>query len=270
MAVLKKIRDNMNLFTTAERSFADYVIKNKDIIYKSITLVVEHSKIGYGTIIRFCQKLGYSGFQDFKIHLAVETEKRSPDTHGTNNKWLNSLAVSVGGQLTTAAEETEESELVKIAKVMSTARNILIIGVAGSFPACLELNYRLSRLGLMTIAEADNHMQAIRSSTLGKEDVLFSVSFSGSTKDILDAAKLAKMRGATVIALTNYIKTPLGELAEHILSANMFEGALEAEIGSRLPFFFLIEALCETIYNEVPDSNELIERTADGVSSKQI
>ena len=260
----------MKSFTAAERIFAEYVIKNTDVIYESITLATEHSKTGYGSIIRFCQKLGYSGFQDFKIHLALETGKLAHDNNEKVEGWLKSMAVRLGNHLLTDAEESDEQLFKTIAIKLISAPKIVATGVGGSYPTVLELSYRLSRLGLTAVAEADTHMQAIRCSTLDNQDVVFAVSFSGSTKDILDATRLAKKQGATIVALTNYNKSPLGEVADYILSTNILEGALEAEIGTRLSFFFIIEALCESIYKESPYAVEIVEKTADSVSGKQI
>ena len=113
-------------------------------------------------------------------------------------------------------------------------------------------------------------MQAIHGATLTKEDVLVAVSFSGSTKEILDATQRVKKNGVSVVFLTNYIKSPLTEMAVFVINTNIWEEALEAEIGSRLPFYFLVEALCKTIYANFPERACYISITADSISEKQI
>ena len=73
-SVENQIRSRMNAFTATERNVAEYILKNTDVVYESITAVAENCQASYGTIVRFYQKLGYSGFKDFKIHLALERD----------------------------------------------------------------------------------------------------------------------------------------------------------------------------------------------------
>lgn len=265
-----QIRSRMNAFTTAERSVAEYVLRNEDVIYESITTTAESCQASYGTIIRFCQKLGFSGFQDFKIHLALDKGMDRQELPAEDKDWLHQMADKASKQIESTIAAIDEEKLFEVAKHIAKTKKTLVIGVAGSFPTAMELSYKLSRLGINANAESDAHMQAIRSSALGKDDVLIAVSFSGSTKEILDAAQIAKKRGAYIAILTNYEKSPLTEISDQVLITSIWEEALEAEIGSRLPFYFLIEAICRTIYTRFPDRASYIGITAESVSGKQI
>lgn len=72
MLLWDKIETQSNVFSSTEQKLISYIKKNPQIIFKTITEVIEESGVGYGTIIRFCKKIGCSGFQDFKIRLATE------------------------------------------------------------------------------------------------------------------------------------------------------------------------------------------------------
>jgi DNA-binding MurR/RpiR family transcriptional regulator len=69
---LKKVRSLYPKLTRTERRLADFVTGHPELIFQSITELVDSSGIGYGSIMRFCKKLGYTGFQDFKVHLAQD------------------------------------------------------------------------------------------------------------------------------------------------------------------------------------------------------
>jgi DNA-binding MurR/RpiR family transcriptional regulator len=269
-SVFSTIRSTMPSFSQAERAFAKYILKNHDVIYQSITNVTEDSGTGYGTVIRFCQKLGFAGFQDFKIHLAQELGDLEKSIPAPSQDTLLNAAEYYGRQLIVAAKGIEEESINIVAERIFAALKILIIGVAGSYPAVADLTVRLCRIGINAQAEADSHMQAIRSSMMGSSDVLVAISFSGSTKEILDAVKQAKVKGAYIVAITNYKKSPLADLADTILSTDIWEEALESEIGSRLPLYFVIEMLAKLIYKKHPDAKEKLKVTADSVSSKQM
>ena len=270
MKVHETIRARMNEFTVTEASFAEYVLRHEEVIFKSITTVAEESGIGYGTVIRFCQKLGFSGFQDFKIHLAVEAGAGSAEQDGAEPGWLERRSGIATRQIATTAHALDEKNLQAIAKAIAEARFTLIAGVGGSFPVAMELAYRMDRLGLMARAESDTHLQAIRSSLLGSNDLLFAISSSGSTKEILECARLARGRGARVVALTNFAKSPLTEEADFVITTAVWEGALQAELGTKIPFFFAVELLSALLLGIAPGAEESLRISSDSVASRLV
>ena len=260
----------MDSFTTAERKFARYVLSTEDLVYRSITSVTEDSGSGYGTIIRFCQKLQFSGFQDFKINLALDRRVAEPSaqTRDTAPSTLDSAVALARERLTTTATALGDEKLVAAARLLTDAGRILAVGVGGSFPQAADLSYRLARLKLDAMTVEDSHMQAIRASALRPGDVLVAVSFSGTTREILDAVAQAKAGGASVLAITNYPRSPLADASSLVLSATLWEEAMEAEIGSRLSFFFIIEVLCDQVFAQLPGAGEALRHTAESVSAK--
>ena len=52
-------------------------------------------------------------------------------------------------------------------------------------------------------------MQVITASHLTKDDVAIGISHSGSSKDIVEALKIARKNGATTISITNKGKSPI-------------------------------------------------------------
>jgi DNA-binding MurR/RpiR family transcriptional regulator len=267
--LLQRIRGRMGSFTAAERKFAKYVLATGDLIYRSITTATEESGSGYGTIIRFCKRLGCSGFQDFKIRLAMEKQTAAPARNGTGRRrWLPKAAERASEQLRATAADLPEASVVAASRAIVKARRTFIVGVAGSYPSALELSYRLSRMGIPALVEADTHMQAIRAATLGEKDVLVAISFTGSTREILEATALAREAGAAVVAITNNPRSPLAAAARIVLCTSRWEEIEDGEIGSRLSFYFLIEALCERVFRDHAGSAEALKKTADSVAGR--
>uniref|UniRef100_UPI003F4E8896 MurR/RpiR family transcriptional regulator n=1 Tax=Klebsiella pneumoniae TaxID=573 RepID=UPI003F4E8896 len=59
-----------------------FIQNNKEeIIHLSITEVAERSETSESSVVRLCKRLGYKGFQDFKIHLAKEVIEPVKHTH---------------------------------------------------------------------------------------------------------------------------------------------------------------------------------------------
>jgi len=165
----------------------------------------------------------------------------------------------------------KQEDLDCIVAEMEKAHQILVIGLAVSYPKAMELAYRLIRIGFSGVSsETDTDMQAVRAALLKEGDLLFIISFSGMTKSILRAAELAKSRKARVVAITNFKKSFLTAITDHYLVTSIQEQALEAEIGTRLPFYMIIELIITTLIHKKPKYLSSITATYRSVADSQI
>ena len=64
------INEHYPLLTKSERKVADFILNSgESIIYSTMNDIKTKANVGDATIIRFCQKLGFSGFSDLKLKL---------------------------------------------------------------------------------------------------------------------------------------------------------------------------------------------------------
>lgn len=271
MLITDIIESQSNQFSATERKLITYIHNNPNIIFKTITEVIEESKVGYGSIIRFCKKIGCEGFQDFKIRLATENPNEQQKSDLEENSLLGSYRKLVFKQLNVTMRNIDDQTIIDIADSIIQARKIILLGFGGSFPMAEEFAYRLLRMGFdNTSLDADNHMQSYRVSLLNEEDVVFVFSFSGTTNEILDTVNVAKKVKAKVISFTNHVKSPLVKLSDLFLITAIRIPALEAELGTRLPFYFLIEVLTNYLYDTSQQVRNSLKTTYDSVSKKQM
>ena len=120
-SILNDIRSMLPVFSETERKFAEYVLRENELIYKSITMATEESGVGYGTIIRFCQKLKCKGFQDFKIKLALEPSQKESDTPPDEDSFL----ASVCKDIRTVNEAIDPSVFERAVKILVPAKKYL-------------------------------------------------------------------------------------------------------------------------------------------------
>ena len=58
-------------FTASEKKLADYILSARDCISRmSISQLASACGVADATVSRFCRRLGYKGYPDFKISLA--------------------------------------------------------------------------------------------------------------------------------------------------------------------------------------------------------
>jgi DNA-binding MurR/RpiR family transcriptional regulator len=252
-----------------ERAVAEFILGEPAVIHQSITEVVKRSGVGYGSIMRFCRRLGYAGFQDFKVHLAQDLARKAAPVDG-NDDLLAVLAGKAVQDIWNTVHALSRVELLGAAGVLAAARSVLVAGVAASAVTALELEYRLIRLGINATTMADGHMQRVRAALLGPRDAVVLVSFSGATRDLLATARVAKTTGARVICLTNYRLSPLCDLAEYRLLTAIDSDPLGSEIVSRSTSAFLVDALCRYIADQRQDTQQILLQTSEAVSDAQL
>ncbi len=70
-SLLRQIRTLRPSLSSAMQRVADYVLQHPEgVIYLSVTEMAAECNVGEATVIRFCQQLNLSGYQDFKIKLS--------------------------------------------------------------------------------------------------------------------------------------------------------------------------------------------------------
>ncbi len=73
MQVKQIIKEKYDLLTKSEKKVANIILSSPDqVAHGTMNDIKGLAKVGDATIIRFCQKLGYSGFSDLKIDVAKE------------------------------------------------------------------------------------------------------------------------------------------------------------------------------------------------------
>jgi len=257
--------------TKKEEIIARYVLENaEEVIHMSITELSELLRVGEGTIVRFCQKLGFEGFHSFKIFLA----KSIPHGKGENEIFSSEDILSkIKANHVNAIEKTYEllksskDVLTKCAETIATCNKLYTVGVGASGATALDAYYKFMRIGINTFFSQDPHLAAMEIAISKSEDVLLAFSQSGSTSVIVDLAKLAKENHVTVIAVTGHMRSPLANVADYVLLTPIREAPFESgAIRSKISQLHVLEALFEmTKQNIKVEADLCIQQTARAV-----
>ncbi len=274
--LLTKLRSSLENLSPVMRRVAEYVIEHPDaVIYHSVTELAEATRSSEGSIIRFCQDLGFSGFQELKLSLAIET--------GPNGRLEPDQAPEAGGDLmadlarhaAVTLNETallyEEESFREVARQVSRARRVDVYGVGASGVIAQYYAYKLLRFGLTAQAYTDMHLGAMSASNLAAGDVAIGVSSSGSTLDTLQAVTAAKEAGAFTVAVTNRLKSPLAKVADRSLFASPPESPLTGgDVFAKLGQMLVLEALARLLMASDDRLSEDVRRTAQVVADRSM
>lgn len=263
--------------TKAEKKVADTVLHNPEqAVMSTVTDLSELAQVGDTSVIRFCRKLGFRGYHDFKLSLAQHLVSLPAQSGGS---------IELADNPRTVAEKTtlnnvqmiqntlnllNMDSLVGAVDILVQARRIFICGVASSGITALDAHYRLMRLGLNVTVQTDSHIIAMHASLLGEGDVVFGISTSGSTKDLVDPVKQAKGNGAKVICLTSHVKSPVTHYADIALLVPAKETPFQGgALFTKIAQIHVIDIVSNLIMQRRSEETSYsIKQTANSVADK--
>ena len=176
--------------TAAERRTADYVLKNRDRSqYLSIGELAEESGVAEATVSRFCRRLGYKGYNAFKLAIAnagapkpaAVPDKPIRDSNDPIELARKLYAVESEAMLQTLSL-LRPAELDKAVAILRDARKVLCMGQGGSMILASEAAHLFSVYDGKFVPVSDSHMQIIASATLTNADAVLFFSYSGARR----------------------------------------------------------------------------------------
>lgn len=222
MTFIQLVQEHYPALTKSEKKIADYLLTIKEkTIYSTMNDIKEATQVGDATIVRFCQKLGFSGFADLKIEIAKEDFSRSQTDE--KETFYDEVLSGLFDALNSTRQLINESALEKSISTIANARHLYVFGVGSSGNTSMNLENMFLRVGVHCKAVTDPHFQAQSASLLNNEDVVIGFSLSGRTKDTYESMRIAKQNGATIIAVTNYLSSPIANLGDIVLQTSIDE-----------------------------------------------
>ena len=206
----------------SEKKVADWLFSHSgEVLPYSITDFASKCESSEATIVRFSKRLGCSGYKDLKITLAQEHEKKVIAPMITSEDDCFSIFEKVCNDAYMSLERTKKTlsagSMTNAVKAISSARRVVLIGLGTSAQVAEDASNKLLRAGCNSSAYADTHMQAIAVSQLRAGDVVVGISQSGSSKDIVEAMKMARAHGATTISITSKERSPIIRQSDIVL-----------------------------------------------------
>ena len=270
---IKLLYDKMG---KAEKRIADWIFENPGkIISLSIIELAEQCECGEATIVRFAKRLNLNGFQELKFSLAAENGGSPASTHITESDSAFEIYQKVCNDIYLSLEKTKgslkESLLEEAAEKICKADKIVIFGLGNSSAIAIDASHKFMRAGLNAISYTDNHMQVIAASHLKENDIAIGISHSGSSKDVVEALKIAKEHNATTIAITNSGKSPILKQSDIVLSTSSEETKYNIlALNSRIAQLAIIDTLYfYIVYNRSNGALKSIQETEHSLLTKK-
>jgi len=217
-----------------------YIRKNKEAASRcTIEALAVRCNVSRTTILRFAQKLGFSGFSEMKVRLKWECEQSSklPD---------NALDL-VCGDYVKLIGDMKEKDCEGICSALHTADKVFVYGTgATQANVARELQRAfLSARRYICLLEGTRHETEMVSDSIGEKDAVIIISLTGETAAGVEFAKALKLRGACIISITKFKNNTLARLSDYNLYINTssVDSVFSQGYETTAHFFIAVEML---------------------------
>lgn len=271
--IIEIIRTMRAELRKSDRKVADVVLDDpRRIMSATVGETAALADVSQPTVLRFATAIGCSGFQDFKIRLAQSLAFGTPATHSVllDTDEPEVIAEKIFDYTMTsldwARSRLDKVALHKAIDILSQARSIVFFGFGASGIVARDAQQKFPLFGVPCSAELDSHQQLMVASMMKPGDVAFVISNTGTTRSIIEIARIARDNGAVVICLTgsespltNYCDVAL--IVETLENTNMYTPTI-----SRIAALVVIDILSTSVAMRRPES----ERTRISQMKRQL
>jgi DNA-binding MurR/RpiR family transcriptional regulator len=222
----------------------------------TISDLAERAGSSETTVIRFCRAMGFGGYSELRLTLAAEAgraadsavadEAIGSDISETDDlsQVVKKIAFADARAVEDTAMQIDIAVLEQVVGLVAGARRVDIYGVGASGFVAQDFQQKLHRVGRIAYAWSDLHLALTSAALLDERDVAFGISHTGTTVDTIEAFTEAGRHGARMVALTNFPKSPIARVADHVLTTAARETTFRSgAMSSRLAQLTVIDCI---------------------------
>lgn len=262
-AVLENIRSHLDSMHNAERKVAAFILNNPNLALESnVSETAERSGVSDATVVRFCQRLGYSGFFQMKLRLShdiaqdrilqINNGEQKPNSAREKISLIANTILSISQRVSTDTFR-------RCADAINRSPTVIVVGNGHAKILASDIIYRLTRLGIRCSGGgyAETDFENIHLGQRG--EVAIFVSHSGEDRKTVEEMRLATKSGLTTIAITDASKCPMAQYANYSLSTGVPSGnrMVENYTASHLYMMVLVETLFQYVEQRHKDFDYL-------------
>ncbi|MDQ7907832.1 MurR/RpiR family transcriptional regulator [Phytohabitans sp. ZYX-F-186] len=254
-----------------------------DAARRTITDLATAAETSEATVIRFCRSVGMEGYPQLRIRLAAEAARRvePPDARVVGGdippgadlaQIIATIAFNDARAVEETAEQLDPAVCEQVVDAINGAGRVDIYGAAASGFVASDFQQKLHRIGRTAFAWPDVHLALTSAALLGKGDVAIGISHSGTTSDVVEVLQQARARGATTVALTNFPRSPITEVADFVLTTAARETTYRSgAMASRLAQLTVVDCLFVGVAaRNRTKARRALEVTAEAVQTHRV
>lgn len=214
----------------SQHIIADYILENPHSIpFLTGAKLAELTGVSEATIVRFASFLGFKGYNEMQQELAQTVERRlntverlamSRSEYTGTEKVIYDHFNQDMDNIRATMEQLNIEDFERAAEYILQAKRIYIIANRSAYSLGAFLQYYFNIIFdksqlIHTTESGFDHIHDV-----DEDDVVLGISYARYTKSTLDIVSYAKERGATIIALTDNLTSPITAYANISLFAS--------------------------------------------------
>ncbi|EGY34083.1 N-acetylmannosamine kinase [Aggregatibacter actinomycetemcomitans serotype e str. SC1083] len=254
--VLSTISALYQSLTKTEKKIADVISQSPEMVMQySLSELASNLNVGEATFVRFCRTLGFKGFSDFKLAFSIElaTARESRDDtvleteimpDDDSLKIAHKLQAAISKVMDETVNLLDFQQLEDVVRAIQKAKRVFLFGVGSSGVTAEDAKNKFMRIGVPVDATGNNHFMYMQAALLKETDVAVGISHSGYSQETAHTLKIAKQNGATTVALTHSLRSPITEHVDFVLVNGNKQGKLQGDsIGTKIAQLFVLDLI---------------------------
>ena len=227
----------------SESEVLKFIENNKKKVLKmTVQELSQNTYVSTATIIRLCKKIELSGFSELKYKIREEIEKQDASIKEISS--LGKISKSSLYDIQQSYNLISTEDVNKIVDLLLQDRNIHFFGKGLTSTALKYVSKHLLTCNRLNICYEDTHIAYLAAEVMSEKDVLFVGSLSGKTPQIIKMVRIAKSKGATVVAVTNIDNNIISEMADINLKVYVNESIDSTfDMKSRVSILFVFNII---------------------------
>lgn len=258
---LVRIQSAYNSLLPVEQQVADFVLQNeKNISNISIQELALEAGTSKSSVTRFCKKIGYEGFKEFRgaiirdLAAGVQNVHESIEDEDDAEAIIKKICQDNARASIETIQILDPSEIERAACLIMEAKRVLIFGDGPVAVVAIDLYHKLLRVGISCFYIQDRRLQSIQASMTSATDVVIGLSFSGASRGTINALQEVKENGAKTIAITNNIGSPITHIADiNLYGTTSIKSITTGTIAPRTAQLCVVDSLFLVIINQNRD-----------------
>lgn len=223
MNLIKELQEQQD-FSDSERTIATYLLQHSRLLPSMTTRqLARETYTSSAAIVRFCQKLGFGGYTEFRVEFLAQMMKYLEQPYGvelsmTNQDSVHSILDKVTRLEIDALQETyqmlDAKEFVRAFAILQKTQHIDFYAMDNNLDIANMAASSFIMANKCSTVHTAMTMQYLQATGAPKEHVGFFISRTGENRMLIDIAHLLKLRGNLFLLITANQESTLASLAD--------------------------------------------------------
>jgi DNA-binding MurR/RpiR family transcriptional regulator len=225
--VYQHIAAKTRQMSKSQARIAKYILENPNTVpFLNVGKLAKMAGVSEATIVRFANFLGFSGYPELQQHMQESVQQQlttferlemSLQVYDKEEKGIYEIFQDDMANIKSTMEKLDMHSFHQIVDILLKAERVFIVANRSAISLAFFFQYYLNMILENTelIQSIETKTEALN--TLNKNDAVIGMSFARYTKSTIDIVSYARGKGATTIAITDHLLSPLMPYVDYSL-----------------------------------------------------